>query len=69
MQMPISIEYGITDFWQFGVAGVTHANRNPDSGPTTRGVGEAIFISNCPLRKILRGLLFYFFRNRPVIIL
>jgi hypothetical protein len=40
IQIPFSIEYGITDFWQMEVAWDAHVNRNPESGVTTRGVGD-----------------------------
>lgn len=40
IQIPIIVEYGITDSWQFEVAWDAHVNRNPESGPTTRGVGD-----------------------------
>ena len=39
-QIPLTIEYGITDFWQVEVAWDTHVNRNPISGSTTRGSGD-----------------------------
>ena len=34
---PLSLEYGITNFWQVGVEWDSHINRNPDAGITTRG--------------------------------
>jgi hypothetical protein len=36
-KVPLSIEYGITDFWQVGVEWDSHINRSPDAGDTTRG--------------------------------
>jgi hypothetical protein len=39
-KVPLSIEYGITDFWQVGVEWDSHVHRNPDAGITTRGSGN-----------------------------
>ncbi len=39
-QVPFSIEYGITDVWQLEVAWDTFVNRNPETGATTRGIGD-----------------------------
>jgi hypothetical protein len=39
-QIPLALEYGITDSWQVEVAWDAHVSRNPTNGATTRGPGD-----------------------------
>ena len=39
-QVPVSIEYGLTDHWQVEVEFESHVDRNPESGNSTQGPGD-----------------------------
>lgn len=39
-ELPLEIEYGITDSWQVGLDVLTFQQENPESGPTQSGTGD-----------------------------
>ncbi len=40
LELPLSVEYGLTDAWQVEVEWTALTHHNPESGSTTRGIGE-----------------------------